>query len=80
MLTGKSVRITPEERKEKIRVAQQERDEHIAKNLGGFTQIYPFDKSIPENEQKIKKFEELILLEDDLLIEANKKKQKEAEK
>ena len=37
MMTGKTMKISSEERKEKIKQAQQDRSNHIAKHLGGFT-------------------------------------------
>lgn len=43
MMTGKTIKITPEERKEKIKEAQQRRDAYISANMGGFTKIYPLD-------------------------------------
>lgn len=45
MLTGKKVKITAEERREKIKAAQLQRDAYIAQNMGGFTRIYPLDTS-----------------------------------
>ena len=48
-MTGKTIRISVEERKEKIRQAQEEKDAYMEKNLGGFTQIYPLDRNVPGN-------------------------------
>ena len=45
MLTGKKVKMTPEERKEKFEKAQTERDAWEAKHHGGYERIYPFDVS-----------------------------------
>lgn len=38
--------MTPEEKAEKYKSCQQERDEWIYKNLGGWEIVYPIDKSL----------------------------------
>jgi tubulin polyglutamylase TTLL6/13 len=43
VLTGKKIKMTPEEKRALFEQAQKERDDYEAKNLGGFTKIYPFD-------------------------------------
>ena len=43
MLTGKKIKMTPEERKKLFEDAQKERDVWEKAHLGGFTKIYPFD-------------------------------------
>jgi tubulin polyglutamylase TTLL6/13 len=41
VLTGKKLKLTPEEKSKLIEIAQQERDEYEAKHLGGFVKVYP---------------------------------------
>ena len=41
MLTGKKVKMTPEEREEKVQEKLKERDEFEKANLGKFRMIYP---------------------------------------
>lgn len=43
VLTGKKVKLTPEERKTMFEKAQLERETHEAKHHGGYEKIYPFD-------------------------------------
>ena len=50
MLTGKKVKMTPEEKAKLFADAQKERDLWEQKHPGGFTKIYPFDVSnCPKN-------------------------------
>ena len=42
VLTGKKVKVTPEEKQAIFEQAQKERDKYEMKNLGGFERIYPF--------------------------------------
>lgn len=53
MLTGKKVKLTPEERDEKIRQRQEERDVYEKANLGKYKLIYPC-----ENEERMAAYEE----------------------
>ena len=55
MLTGKKVKLTPEEREEKIQEHTRERDEYEKANLGKFRMIYPC-----ENTEKMAIYDELI--------------------
>ena len=41
VLTGKKVKLNPEEKQAIFDQAQRERDEHEMKNLGGFERIHP---------------------------------------
>lgn len=41
VLTGKKLKLAPEEKQKLIEIAQQERDAYESKNLGGFTKVYP---------------------------------------
>ena len=43
MLTGKKVKMTPEERQKLFEQAQKDRDVWEQKHLGGFTKIYPYE-------------------------------------
>ena len=49
VLTGKKTTKTQEEKQSQFEQAQKERGEWEAKNLGGFTQIYPFEVSFLKN-------------------------------
>lgn len=80
MLTGKTVRITPEDRKEKVIKAQEQRQEYINNHLGGFKQIYPLDRSSPAQATLMDVYDDLMLKEDDVAQEASKKRDKEGEK
>ena len=42
VLTGKKLKVTPEEKQAIFEEAQKERDKYEMKNLGGFERIYPF--------------------------------------
>lgn len=77
MLTGKKVKITAEERREKIKAAQLQRDAYIAQNMGGFTRIYPLDTSDLQNQKLMEKYNYLISIEDEL---TDKRKDREIEK
>lgn len=43
VLTGKKVKLTPEEKNEEIKKAQQKRDDFEDAHLGGFERIFPID-------------------------------------
>ena len=45
VLTGKKVKLTPEERQLVQEKAQKERDQWEMKHLGGYMKIYPYDVS-----------------------------------
>ena len=55
MITGKKVKLTPEEREERISEHMRERDEYARANLGKFRMIYPC-----ESAEKMTNYEELI--------------------
>ncbi len=43
ILTGKTIKVTMEERKADIMKAQKERDEWESQNMGAYQKVYPFD-------------------------------------
>ena len=43
MMTGKHFRLTPDEKRQKIREAAKIRDGYENANLGGFEKIYPLE-------------------------------------
>jgi hypothetical protein len=59
MMTGKKVKLTPEEKEERRREAVRDRDAYIEQHLGGFTKIYP----LPSENSRQSVYEELIKTE-----------------
>jgi tubulin polyglutamylase TTLL6/13 len=55
VITGKKVKLTPEEKEIERKKAQSEREKYEAKNIGGFKKIYPID-----DPQKMSKYQELL--------------------
>lgn len=53
--TGKTLKLTPEERERLSRLHQQERDEYEKKHLGSFEKIYP-----SRNQERQQKYLKLL--------------------
>jgi predicted outer membrane protein len=53
--TGKTLKLTPDERERLTRLQQQERDEYEKKHLGSFEKIYP-----SRNQERQQKYFKLL--------------------